>query len=158
MNFVKEGPFRKFFRNGLLFVGLEKCGRAGDLFHQKNGCRSSRFLNVLRRVRPPRKKPEHLFCAFIFGTRYPKNRAAECGFRMRPCDAMRFSEKGVCLYAAFRILQACARFIVAKGGNALFTQCTDAEIQGNTQPVHPNRLRERERREHEPIPGIGAAA
>ena len=54
--------------------------------------------------------------------------------------------------------QPFARHIVRKRRNALGAQRTHAEIEWNAERIYPHRLRYEQRREHEPVPRIGAAA
>ena len=66
--------------------------------------------------------------------------------------------KSVFMAGGSGVFQRFARLIVAEGRNTFFAQRTDAEIEGHAQPVHPNRLREREGCEHEPIARVRASA
>ena len=60
---------------------------------------------------------------------------------------------GVCL-----VRQRGAGMVVAEGGNALPAQAVHGKVEGNAQCVHPDALRQQQRREHEPVAAVGKAA
>ena len=60
---------------------------------------------------------------------------------------------GVCL-----VRQRGAGMVVAEGENALPAQAVHGKVEGNAQCVHPDALRQQQRREHEPVAAVGKAA